>query len=371
MKILISPDKFKGSMTAQEVCESIIKGLQKTNKPIEFLTHPLADGGEGSIDILAKYFCFTTVSLLVTDPFGRKVQAYYYLAENKAFIELAVASGLALLSKNEQNPMHTSTLGTGELIKNALEKGVNEIYLFVGGSATNDGGMGLAHALGYRFLDTNGIVLAPIGKNLTRVAKIESTFVKVHFTQVKIILLTDVTNPLVGQNGSAYVYASQKGASAQEVKFLNQGLTHFSALLRKQTKINVANLAGAGAAGGVAVCLVGLLNARIQSGVKKIMEWTKFEQKLAQADLVISGEGQLDVQSFEGKVVGEILALSQKHHKPVLLFVGSCDLTDHQVSKIKATKILSILDVAQNLDEAMEHGAQFLTSMASKLNLNH
>lgn len=368
MKILIAPDKFKGSMTANEVCETIIKGLKKHVHSHEIIAHPLADGGDGSIDILANYLPLSIVNCSTTDPLGRKIPAHYYLSEKTAFIELAVASGLTLLAPKEQNPMNTSTIGTGELIKDAIEKGAKSIYLFVGGSATNDGGMGLSHALGYRFLDKKGLVLLPIGKNLSQVNQIDDSLVQIDFTKVRITLLNDVSNPLLGRNGAAYTYAPQKGASPQEIRLLDQGMKHFSTFLCKQYGLHTANLNGA--AGGVSACLVGLLNAQTQSGVKKIMEWTCFEQQLLKADLVISGEGQLDAQSLSGKVVGEVAKLAQKNNKPLLLLVGSYALTSTELQAIHAKKIISIMDVAKSLDDAVENGAVYLEQLAGGIYLS-
>jgi len=361
MKILIAPDKFKGSMTAPAVCESIILGLKKHNSSHELIAHPLADGGDGSIDILADYLPLSVVNCFATDPIGRKISTHYYLSENKAFIELALTSGLVLLAQNEQNPMETSTIGTGELILDALEKGAKEIYLFVGGSATNDGGIGIAHALGFRFLDKNGVLLMPIGKSLTQITQIDSTEVNIDFAQVKIYMLSDVANPLLGPNGAAQTYAPQKGALPQEVESLDKGLKHFSTLLRKQYGVELATLNGA--AGGVSACLVGLLNAQIQSGVKKMMEWTGFEQKMKEADWVISGEGRLDEQSWDGKVVGEVVTLAQKQGKPVTLFVGNEELS--QDKKCLVNDIVSILDYAANIADAISNGESYLRQIAA------
>ena len=352
-------------MTALDVCESITNGLQKNGGLHEFITHPLADGGEDSIDILAEYFSFLTVSCGVSDPLGREIEAYYYLSEKTAFIELAVASGLVLLAPEEQNPMHTSTFGTGELIKDAIQKGATSIFLFVGGSATHDGGMGIAQALGFRFLDKNGSALKPCGKNLSKVAKIDDSAVSIDFTQVTITLLSDVSNPLLGSTGAAFVYAKQKGASPLEIQHLEQGLKHFVLVLRKQYKVKTDELNGA--AGGVSACLVGLLKAQIESGAKKIMALTHFEQQLAAADVVISGEGRLDAQSLAGKVVGEVAKLAQKYNKPLWLFVGSDDLTENEKQSLGARKILSILDVAEDLEDAKTNGMAYIEMLAERL----
>ncbi len=349
-------------MTALEVCESITKGLKKSSNAPVCVVHPLADGGDGSIDILADYLPLSIVNCSTTDPLGRKIPAHYYLSEKAAFIELAVASGLTLLAPKEQNPMNTSTIGTGELIKDAIEKGAKSIYLFVGGSATNDGGMGLAHALGFRFLDKNGSVLHPIGKNLNKVAQIDDSKVQIDFTKVQLTMLNDVSNPLLGTSGAAHTFAPQKGASPQETKLLEQGAKHFVMLLRKQYNINITNLNGA--AGGVSACLVGLLNAQIQSGIKKIMEWTHFEQAVLKADLVITGEGQLDAQSFVGKVVGEVVQLAQKNNKPLWLLVGRNELKDTELQAVQTNHILSIMDVAKNMDDALENGSIYLEQLA-------
>jgi glycerate 2-kinase len=364
MKILLCPDKFKGSLSAKQVCKAIGTGLKKSQPQAETVFHPMADGGDGSLEILSAHLALRPKSVLTTDPVGRPVNANYFTSTDAAFIELASASGLVLLKNGERNPLITSSFGSGKMIADALADGFQKIYLFLGGSATNDAGMGIAAALGCQFLGKNGEMLEPTGGNLPKVKSITPSRL-FDFKKTKITLLCDVTNPLHGPDGAAHVYARQKGASEEQVAYLDDGLRHFSQILFKETGVEVASLPGSGAAGGIAASLVALFGARLQNGFATIAALTNLEKQIQLADWVISGEGKLDGQSLQGKVVDGVAALCRKHGKPLVLFVGKNELTATEVQQLGAKQVFSISDHATGLEDAMRNGAEYLEGMAA------
>lgn len=363
MRILIAPDKFKGSLSAMEVCEAIKKGLKKQDKIYEIIHHPMADGGDGSLEVLSEYSNLKSQVVQTLDPLGREISAEYLTSPTTAFVEVASASGLVLLKEKERNPLKTSTFGTGKMIADALSKGYQQIYLFLGGSATNDAGIGIAAALGCQFLNAQKRVLKPIGENLPFIKHIafHSPF---DFENIKMTLLCDVTNPLYGKNGAAYVYASQKGATTEQIEYLDNGLKNFSQIIHHQNGIDVSKLLGSGAAGGIGAGLIALFGAKMEKGFDAISELTDLEEKIKQADWVISGEGKLDAQSLQGKVVDGVGRLCKKHEKPLVLFVGKNDLHKQETAFLDIKHIFSISEKAENLEDAMKNGAAYLDGMA-------
>ena len=367
MLVLIAPDKFKGSLSAMEVCLAIEKGLQKFDKRIKTELFPLADGGDGSLDVISNCIGNRFHEVEVNDPLGSKILAKYLLVDKKAYIELASASGIVLLDPKDQNPMFTSTFGTGEVILEAINNGADEIFLFVGGSSTTDAGIGIAKALGFDFYDKAGNDLFPIGKNLINIDRISNSNLDFDKNSVKFTVLCDVYNPLYGKNGAAFVFSPQKGANAFEVKLLNQGLKHFSILIKEQFIIDISKIKGGGAAGGVAAGLYGLLGADIKSGIETIMEITGFEDKLKKADYIVSGEGKLDSQSLQGKVVSKVHELASKHNKPLVLFVGQNTLSKPKPETFNSISIESILSIAKNAKDAMQNASEYLEQMAFEI----
>ena len=362
MNILIAPDKFKGSLSANQVCHAIANGLRTLNVDQEIITHPLADGGDGSLDILNHHLDLQKVELQVSDPLGKKINTYYYKKEQEAYIEVAKASGLVLINQEAQNPLYTSTYGTGEMVRHAIENKSTKINLFLGGSATNDGGLGIAAALGYVFRDKNKSPVEPIGNNLGLINTIDDRQA-VETGHVKFSLISDVQNPLLGPNGAAYVYAPQKGAAPDEVKKLDQGLAHIAAIIYAHTQINIQSIPGSGAAGGIPAAMVGLFNATIHSGIKAMMSWTNFESILKSADMVISGEGKLDDQSLQGKVIHGVAELCKKYNKPLYLFVGKNELENDKQLELNAKGIYEIMSVAKNEKDAITNGVAYLKEL--------
>ena len=246
MKILIAPDKFKGSLSASQVCDAITKGININKPKHEIVSCPMADGGEGSIDIINNYSTLKPIELIVNDPLFRPIKSTYYFSDLTAYIEMSSASGLNLLKKEEQNCINTSSFGTGELIKDAITKGFKTINLYIGGSATNDAGIGIASALGFQFYDKSKRLLSPIGKNLISIDSINTSDVSFNLNNININVICDVNNPLHGKNGAAFIYAKQKGADLIEIEELDKGLVNLQSKLDKHSFPNIANIPGSG-----------------------------------------------------------------------------------------------------------------------------
>ncbi|MCL4142717.1 UNVERIFIED_CONTAM: hypothetical protein GTU68_066220 [Idotea baltica] len=362
MKVLLTPDKFKGSLSAQEVCAALEKGLKRANPNVTIVSRPLADGGDGSLEILGHYLELKTQSLQVQDPLGRPIFADYKIARNTAYIEMSMASGLVLLKPEERNCMYTSSFGTGELIADSLTRRVKEIYLFIGGSATNDGGIGIAQALGYRFYDVSGNLLKPTGENLSRIDKIDDSEVRVELKEVPVHLVCDVNNPFWGENGAAYVYAAQKGANTHEIALLDQGLKNLADCLVKHSFPDVAHIPGAGAAGGVGGGCIAFLHADLISGIQTFLKIAELEKLIQDSDLVITGEGKLDAQTENGKVVSGVCELAQKYDVPVIAVCGAAD--EKAAEKLPIQQIYTVLSRSISIEEAMTKAAEKLEAIA-------
>ena len=349
MKILIACDSFKDALPAQAVCEAIERGLRKgidslkkvNNQAFEIHQFPLADGGEGTFDIIKQHLNLKKIEITVNNPLFQPQKAFYGITQNLespiAFIEMAQAAGLQLLTSDERNPMKTTTFGVGEMINDAIQNGAKEIVLAIGGSATNDAGMGMAAALGYQFLDENEEPVLPIGENLINVHHIIAPSDLHAFPPTRVIC--DVTNPLYGRNGAAHVYARQKGATDSDIETLDTGLKHFSKVienmtpsvfyLKKATEVSrIPMKEGAGAAGGLGFGAMVFLNAELQSGIDVILNLTHFDDFLThhQFDWIITGEGKLDSQTAHGKVVHGVARRAKKHNVSVIALCGSLDM---------------------------------------------
>ena len=368
MNILICPDKFKGSLSADKVCEALKKGLCADKPNLKIVNHPMADGGDGSINILKSFYKFEKIQVETIDPLGRVIIANYYKTEDSAYIELASAAGLVLLDKEDRNPVYTSTEGTGIMMSDAIGRGLKKIYLFIGGSATNDAGIGIAKALGYDFLDAENQQLRPIGGNLEKIHAIRNNS-PYDFSEIEINVLCDVENPMHGVNGAAHTYAGQKGASESEINYLDKGLKKYAEVLKSETQKEIADIPGMGAAGAVGASLVGLLNAKLIDGFQMVSRTTKLEKAIQEADLVITGEGKIDPTSFQGKVVGNVLKLCKQHDKPCGVIAGMIEELSEMRFKFYFQE--SIISRANNQQEAMANPETFLYEMgkdiASKL----
>jgi len=355
MKIVIAPDKFKGSLTGFEFCDAVAEGLQTVLKKVDIVKKPLADGGDGTVDVVQYYLKGEKVSLTVKDPLFRPIKAsYLYADHNKiAFIEMAGASGLNLIKDRERSVMHSTSFGTGELIADAISNGAEEIILGIGGSATNDGGMGIAQALGFRFLDKNGIELQPFGRNLVAVKSIDSASVNPKLSAIKLKVACDVDNPFFGENGAAHVYTAQKGASKTEIELLDEGLRNYAKVLFEKFKVDVQTIPGSGAAGGVGGAAHVLLEGQLISGVELIKEIAHFDDAIADADWIITGEGKLDNQTLAGKTIAGILRAAQQKNIPVAALCGEVSISEEDSKTLGLNYFASISEDCHSLEEAI------------------
>ena len=360
MRILIAPDKFKGSLTATEVCTSIREGILDAHPEFEIVTKPMADGGEGSVELLRETLSLEPVPVLTQDPLGRPIKASYYRKGGSAFIEMAAASGLDLLVEKDRNPMLTSSYGTGLMISHAFDSGVREISLFIGGSATNDGGMGVAAALGYRFLDQEGNELEPNGKNLGKVRTIERSRINTNLLQARIRVICDVENPFHGPKGAAYIYAAQKGAAPQDIRELDEGLQSFAAVVKRELGIDLSDRKGAGAAGGLGGGSIAFLRAELIHGIDFMMDVLGVGEGIRSADLVITGEGKIDHQTLYGKVIAGIAGLAKKHNKPCLAFCGISELSEKEKNILGLMDIISMSGGRFSLEESLSEPSRVL-----------
>jgi glycerate kinase len=374
MRFLIAPDKFKGTLRAIEVAGAIELGIKKALPDAEAVLLPLADGGEGTVEAIVKATEGKIVSCPATGPLREKVNAYFGLfpspdlpGRERAVIEMAAASGLHLVPKNKLNPLLTTTYGTGELIKAALDQGVTEIVVGIGDSATVDGGLGMAQALGVRFLDENGRDLGPGGQELRKLERLDVTGRDRRISGARILVASDVTNPLIGSDGAAYVYGPQKGATPAMVEVLEEGLKKYAEVILDQLGKDVGGLAGAGAAGGLGAGLVAFLDAEIVSGIEYIMQISRLEEKLEGVDAVITGEGQIDSQTFYGKAPMGIAELARKRDIPVYAICGRTGDGADEVREHGISKILALSDIAPSLDDARHHAAKYIEIAAEKL----
>lgn len=354
MKILIAPDKFKGSLSASEVCEAISSALQTLDSTLLVQSIPMADGGEGTARLLTDHTNGSWITCAIHDPLFNKREAGYGISGDgvTAFIEMAAASGLQLLTPFEPNPLRTSTLGTGELIADALNRGVKKIVLAIGGSATNDAGIGMAVALGYKFYDNQNNVLHPVGENLELIHHIDSSAVNTRLADTQVLVLCDVTNPLFGPTGAAYVFAPQKGATEQDVIRLDKGLQNFAKVVHQQLNIST-DFAGAGAAGGLGAGAKVFLNARLTRGIDYVMEELNVETAIREADIVITGEGKLDEQTLSGKVVAGITSIAARLNKPVIVITGKNELSESVWKQAGISQVISLVDETTSVEMAM------------------
>lgn len=371
MKIVIASDKFKGSLNSFEVCNAIEKGLLKSSGLFDIIKLPMADGGDGLSDVIAYYIKAQRQVAKVRDPLGRVVNAQWLCSEDgkTAFIEMAQASGLQLLKPEEYNPLITSSYGTGQLIKSALDHHAKNIVIGIGGSATNDGGIGMATALGYRLLDSKGKELLPLGKNLVHIKRIEKSRKKdlegIHFT-----VACDVQNLLLGENGASKIYAPQKGADALMVEELETGMIHFASVIKNDLGIDVSGIEGGGAAGGMGAGCVAFLNAQLISGIDLVMQLASVESHIQNCDVVITGEGKIDEQSLYGKVISGIASLARRHHKKLIAVCGTLSIEQTQLHHLGFENGYSLLNDSISLRDAMKDAEVLLNDLSFSIG-NH
>jgi glycerate kinase len=354
VNILVAPDKFRGSLEAEEVCDAVTDGVKRAYPDAKVTAIPLADGGEGTSKILTQVTDGWEVPVTVMDPLNRQINAIYGLSGNHevAFIEMAAASGLRLLKQGERNPLRTSTFGTGQLIVDALDRGVKKIVLGIGGSATTDGGIGMAEALGYSFKDNDGNMLFPDGQALGKINTIDIRNVDQRLGSVSIIVACDVTNPLFGPDGAAVVYGPQKGADPEMVMTLDAGLANLAQVATRTFGRDVSLVPGAGAAGGLGAGCMWFLNAVLKEGINIVMEQCNIASLVADADLVITGEGKVDEQTLAGKVVKGLAGLCKSHNVPLAVVCGTLQITPEEAQAAGMTYAVSVLNRPMDLNAA-------------------
>ena len=374
MKILVSPDSFKGSLTALDAAQAMQKGILSAKEDfgitesIDIIIIPMADGGEGTVDAIVSANHGRIIKTRVLDPLGREIGSFFgVLPDNTAVIEMAAASGLNLIKSDERNPMKTTTYGTGQLIKAALDIGCKNIIIGIGGSATNDGGAGMAQALGAKFLDKNGDDLKLGGGYLNELDKIDISGLDSRIKDVNFVIASDVRNPLCGPEGASAVYGPQKGASYEMVKILDENLEHLAQVIKKDLGRDVKDLLGAGAAGGLGAALLAFLDAKSRQGIEIVMELSNFREKVKDVDLILTGEGATDYQTKFGKVPFGVAQVAKKYNKPVICVSGSLLTGYEELYNCGISAMFSIINKPMDLKEAMERGNKLLEKAVSNI----
>lgn len=369
MKIVLAPDSFKESMTAKEACESIEKGLRKIIENLECISVPMADGGEGTTQSLVDATDGEFYYVDVLGPLGEKVKARYGILGDKktAILEMAAASGIELVPKEKRDATITTTYGTGELIKAALDKGVETILIGIGGSATNDGGAGMIQALGGKLLDRDGKEIGFGGGELSKLEKIDLSNLDKRIKDTKIVVACDVQNPLTGPNGASHIFGKQKGADENQRELLDKNLKHYAEIIRKDIGKDVENIPGAGAAGGLGAGLMAFLSAELKKGIEIVIEYSNLEEKLQGADLVITGEGSIDGQTRFGKTPYGVAMTAKKYNIPVIALAGNVGKDIDVLYEYGFTAILSILPRVESLEKAILNGKDNLEYISESI----
>lgn len=354
MNVVIAIDSFKGSMSSLQAGEKIKEGFLKVYPDGNAEICPMADGGEGTVEaiVLSNNGEFVTVE--VSDPLMRKTKARYGIVGKTAIIEMSEASGITLVNENERNPLNTTTFGTGEMIKDAIEKGCREFVIGIGGSATNDGGTGMLSALGFQFLDEFGNEISKNGKGLKDIKQIKTQNALKELKECTFTVACDVKNPLCGENGCSRIYGPQKGATEEIIKDMDVWLKNYADLTKSINPCADKDYQGAGAAGGMGFAFLSYLNAELKSGIDIVIKETKLEEKIKNADIVITGEGRLDGQSVMGKTPVGVAQIAKKYNKKVLAFAGGV-LEDAKIlNQHGIDAFFSILKKPCTLEEAMK-----------------
>ena len=356
MKVLIAIDSFKGSVPSIDGSKAIASGVQDVYPGAEIITLPLADGGEGTVQALVQAAGGKLSTVEVTGPSGERTLAEYGMLGNgkTAVIEVAAACGLPLVSPDKRNPMAATTFGVGELILDAISKGCRDFVIGLGGSATNDAGVGMLQALGFRFMDEHREEVRWGGQSLKAIRQIDVTRANAELEKCTFRVACDVNNPLYGLNGAAYVFGPQKGATIEMVKELDEGLRHFADIVHRELNVELNSHAGSGAAGGLGSAFVGFLNGKLESGIGLVLDVIGFEGQLKGADFVLTGEGKLDDQTAMGKVPLGVAQLAGKHSVPVIALAGGVPSEGSRLNDLGITSYFSITNEPMGLEQAME-----------------
>ena len=380
MKYIIACDSFKGSCSSEQVAESVEKGILSVVPDAEIVKVAVADGGEGTASTLTNALGGKPIEVKTHDPLMReKTSSYGYMEHSgTAIMEMAESSGLPLISPSERNPLKTTTFGTGEMIADALKRGCRKFIVGIGGSATNDGGMGMMQALGVAFFDKDNNVLGQGGSELSRVARIDTSSILSGLAESNFTIICDVNNPLFGENGAAYIFAPQKGASPNDVEQLDNGLRNYAEALKKELGKDIADIPGSGAAGGMGAAFLAFLPAVLTPGIHCVLDALNFDGLLDGADLVITGEGKIDTQTAMGKVPAGVLEYASRHSIPVIALAGCVEDTE-TLNDAGFLSVFSIQSAPVSLEKAMKThyamkniertAAQIMRTMLGKLKI--
>lgn len=362
MKIIIAPDSYKESLSALEVATQIEAGFREVFPNATYVKLPVADGGEGTVEAMVAATDGEIIEVDVTGPLGEPVRAFYGISGDKqqAFIEMAAASGLEQVPPELRNPLNTTSWGTGELIRYALDSGVKSILIGIGGSATNDGGIGMVQALGAHLLDQNGEPLGPGGGEVAKLASIDITELDERLQECHIDVACDVTNLLTGKEGASAIFGPQKGATPEMIDKLDQALEHYAKIISRDLDINVLELSGGGAAGGMGAALYAFCGAQLRQGIEIVTEALKLDELVRDADLVITGEGRIDSQSIYGKVPIGVAKVAKHYNKPVIGIAGSLTPDVGVVHEHGLDAVFSVLYHICTLEEALENAGDNL-----------
>lgn len=367
MNILILPDSFKNCLSSVEVGSALSEGIWRVFPEAKISSYPVADGGEGTVEAFVAAMQGKIITCPAHDALGREIEAFYgLLPDGTAVIEVAAASGIERLSSEEKNPLIASSYGTGEIIKEVLQQGIRKVILGLGGSVTNDGGMGMASALGFRFLNSNGEEIAEGGGALNQLDNIDTSEVLPELKDCEFQIACDVQSPLCGPEGASAVFGPQKGATPLMVKLLDANLSHFAQVIKKDLDKDIASLPGAGAAGGLGAGAVAFLNGQLIPGFDIVTAVLGLKDKVKQADIVITGEGKIDAQTLQGKTPFAVAQLAKAEGKKVLAFAGYLG-SDHRILyQHGIDAIFPIADRPMSLDESLSNAAYLLSNASER-----
>lgn len=360
MKIVIAPDSYKESLSALEVATAIENGFRDIFPTAEYVKLPVADGGEGTVEAMVAATGGRIVPVDVTGPLGERVDGFYGLSgdEQSAFIEMAAASGLERVAPSKRNPLITTSWGTGELIRHALDAGVKHIIIGIGGSATNDGGAGMVQALGAKLLDAHGQPVGQGGGELANLARIDVSELDRRLTDCRIEVACDVTNPLTGEEGASAIFGPQKGATPEMIVTLDNALEHYAQVIARDLDIDVLHLAGGGAAGGMGAALYAFCGAQLRQGIEIVTDALHLDEQVADADLVITGEGRIDSQTIHGKVPVGVARVAKRYNKPVIGIAGSLTADVGVVHDHGIDAVFSVIYTICSLEDALENASE-------------
>ena len=369
MKIVVAPDSFKESLSAKGVASAISKGILKVLPSAHITQIPVSDGGEGLLDALVESLGGKRITVSVKDPIGRTIESEYGIIDKgqTAIIEMAKASGLELLHESEKAPLITSTYGTGQLIKDALDQGCSKILIGIGGSATNDGGMGMVKALGGKFKNKNGNDIESGGGALGDLHKIDLNDFDKRVFNCEFVTACDVNNPLTGTNGASFVYGAQKGGTPEQLMLLDKNLIHYASVIKKNLKIEVDNINGAGAAGGMGAALLAFFDAKLVKGIDLILQTLQLEKYIKNSDLIFTGEGKIDIQTLNGKTIAGVAEIAKRYKIPVIAVAGKLGADIEPLYDCGISAVYSILDQPMELKEAMENADVLIESLVENI----